>query len=221
MTIIALAAGGTTLAFWLAFGKPFDFSLERTVTVMVITCPHALGLAVPLVVAVSTALAAANGLLIRDRSAFERARNVQAVVFDKTGTLTEGRFGVSDIIASVNETPTKYSSWQPVWKANRSIRSRRHRRSGRRKRHPVSRAGRSFERFPAVERKRWSMKHPLRPSARGYLKENDLRVDDEHVRKAADEGKTVVYVLVNDQIEGAIALADIIRRESREALSFG
>jgi Cu2+-exporting ATPase len=69
------------------------------VTVMVITCPHALGLAVPLVVAVSTALSARNGLLIRDRSAFERARLLQAVVFDKTGTLTEGRFGVTDIVS--------------------------------------------------------------------------------------------------------------------------
>src|SRR3546814_18397265 len=68
------------------------------VTVMVVACPHALGLAVPLVVAVSTSLSASNGLLIRDRAAFERARNLNAVVFDKTGTLTEGRFGVSDIV---------------------------------------------------------------------------------------------------------------------------
>ena len=67
-------------------------------TVMVITCPHALGLAVPLVVAVSTALSARNGLLIRDRTAFERARNIEAVIFDKTGTLTEGRFGVTDVV---------------------------------------------------------------------------------------------------------------------------
>ena len=78
----------------------FAYALERMVTVMVITCPHALGLAVPLVVAVSTAIAAKNGLLIRDRSAFERARNVDAILFDKTGTLTEGRFGVTDIVAS-------------------------------------------------------------------------------------------------------------------------
>jgi len=98
LTVIALSVGGGTLAFWLLFGQPFEFALARSVTVMVITCPHALGLAVPLVVAVSTALSAANGLLIRDRSAFERARNVQAILFDKTGTLTEGRFGVTDVI---------------------------------------------------------------------------------------------------------------------------
>ncbi|MCK9603757.1 MAG: HAD-IC family P-type ATPase, partial [Candidatus Omnitrophica bacterium] len=99
LTIIALSAGAITLFVWLAMmQKDFTFALERTVTVMVITCPHALGLAVPLVVAVSTALAASHGLLIRNRAAFERARNIQAIIFDKTGTLTEGKFGVTDTI---------------------------------------------------------------------------------------------------------------------------
>src|SRR5206468_729689 len=85
-------------AAWLALGSSLPFAIERAVTVMVIACPHALGLAVPLVVAVSTTLAAAHGLLIRDRSAFERARALDAIVFDKTGTLTEGRFSVTDVI---------------------------------------------------------------------------------------------------------------------------
>ena len=98
LTIIAITAGSVTLTVWLAVGQEFAFALERTVTVMVITCPHALGLAVPLVVAVSTSLSARHGLLIRDRSAFERARGLNAVVFDKTGTLTEGRFGVTDVV---------------------------------------------------------------------------------------------------------------------------
>src|SRR5260221_5678954 len=78
-------------------GTPSEFAVDRMVTVKVIACPHALGLAVPLVVAVSTTLSARSGLLIRDRAAFERARNLTAAVFDKTGTLTEGRFGVSDV----------------------------------------------------------------------------------------------------------------------------
>src|SRR5467141_3994144 len=98
LTLTAIAGGTLTLIAWLGAGREFSFALERTVTVMVITCPHALGLAVPLVVAVSTALSARQGLLIRDRSAFERARELDAVVFDKTGTLTEGRFGVTDIV---------------------------------------------------------------------------------------------------------------------------
>ena len=89
----------TTLVVWLAFiVKDFAFAIERAVTVMVIACPHALGLAVPLVVAVSTALAAKNGLLIRNRAAFEGARKLQAIIFDKTGTLTEGRFGVTETL---------------------------------------------------------------------------------------------------------------------------
>ncbi|NQS88653.1 HAD-IC family P-type ATPase, partial [Patescibacteria group bacterium] len=89
LTVIALSVGGITFFIWLAImSKGFAFSLERAVTVMVITCPHALGLAVPLVVAVSTAISAKNGLLIRNRVSFERARNIQAIIFDKTGTLT-------------------------------------------------------------------------------------------------------------------------------------
>ncbi len=100
LTIIAIFAGVVTFFIWEFFTtQNFAFAIERTVTVMVITCPHALGLAVPLVVAVSTGIAAKNGFLIRNRTAFENARNITAVVFDKTGTLTEGKFGVTDIIS--------------------------------------------------------------------------------------------------------------------------
>src|SRR5665647_1021366 len=99
LTIIAISAGIITLIVWkVVINKDFAFSLERAVTVMVITCPHALGLAVPLVVAVSTSISAKNGLLIRNRAAFERARNINAIIFDKTGTLTKGEFGITDII---------------------------------------------------------------------------------------------------------------------------
>ena len=98
LTFIAIGAGLFTLAVWLLSDRGFAFAIERMVTVMVIACPHALGLAVPLVVAVSTTLAARSGLLIRDRAAFERGRELGAVVFDKTGTLTEGRFGVTDVV---------------------------------------------------------------------------------------------------------------------------
>ncbi len=106
LTIIALSIGTITFIVWFILEKKsFAFALERTVTVMVITCPHALGLAVPLVISMSTALAAKRGLLIRDRAAFERARRTQAIIFDKTGTLTEGRYGVTDIVpfAEVSE----------------------------------------------------------------------------------------------------------------------
>ncbi len=98
LVIIALSVGVITFAAWLVLGQEPGFAIERAATVMVIACPHALGLAVPLVVAVSTALAAKSGLLIRDRQAFERAKDLQAIIFDKTGTLTEGKFGVTDIL---------------------------------------------------------------------------------------------------------------------------
>src|SRR5699024_2370138 len=97
---VALASGFITLFIWLALGYAFDVALERMVTVMVITCPHALSLAAPLVVAVSTSLSAKQGLLIRNRANFEGARNLNAVVFDKTGTLTQGKFGVTDIVSA-------------------------------------------------------------------------------------------------------------------------
>ncbi|HRQ54980.1 MAG TPA: HAD-IC family P-type ATPase, partial [Ignavibacteriaceae bacterium] len=100
LTIIAISAGAITMFVWLVFtGQSFNFALSRTVTVMVITCPHALGLAIPLVVAVSTALSAKSGLLIRNRTAFEQARNLQAIIFDKTGTLTKGEFGVTETLS--------------------------------------------------------------------------------------------------------------------------
>lgn len=101
LTYIALGIGFTTLAVWLIIGFPFVYALERMVTVMVIACPHALGLAIPLVVAISTSVSAQNGLLIRNRTAFEESRKITALLFDKTGTLTKGDFGVTRI-ESVN-----------------------------------------------------------------------------------------------------------------------
>lgn len=219
LTIIAISVGAVTLVTWLLLGKPFDFSLERTVTVMVIACPHALGLAVPLVVAVSTAISAGNGLLIRDRTAFERARELDAIVFDKTGTLTEGRFGVTDVI-SIGER-----SEDELLKLAAGLESQSE--------HPIAEgvvrgaeergidysapkqfraiAGKGAE--AVVDGVRLKIVSP------GYLRENNLTVDDDRISEVAEQGKTVVYVLIEDKIEGAIALADIIRPESREALN--
>ena len=108
LTIVAITSGALTMFVWLVFtGQSFNFALSRTVTVMVITCPHALGLAIPLVVAVSTALSAKSGLLIRNRNAFEEARKIQAIIFDKTGTLTKGEFGVTETISFDNNYDEK------------------------------------------------------------------------------------------------------------------
>jgi Cu2+-exporting ATPase len=219
LTTIALSVGAATLIAWLSFGFEFAFALERTVTVMVIACPHALGLAVPLVVAVSTSISARNGLLIRDRSAFERARNLNAIVFDKTGTLTEGRFGVTDAIALGDKTEDE------ILRLAASLESQSE--------HPIARgvvraaekkgiafpAPREFKAIPGKGAECMVEGQNIKVVSPGYLKERDLTVDDERVRKVADEGKTVVHVIVNDRVQGAIALADMIRPESRDALA--
>src|SRR2546423_970414 len=114
LTYIALSIGFGTLAVWLLLGHPFDYALERMVTVMIISCPHALGLAIPLVVAISTALSAQHGLLIRNRTAFEESRKITAIVFDKTGTLTKGEFGVS----RVESLSKNYSADEVLWLAS-------------------------------------------------------------------------------------------------------
>jgi Cu2+-exporting ATPase len=186
---------------------------------MVIACPHALGLAVPLVVAVSTALSASNGLLIRDRSAFERARALDAIVFDKTGTLTEGRFGVTDVISLGGRSEEdlvrlaaslESQSEHPI--AAGVVRGAQERKV----QFPVPAEFRAIPGKGAaavVEGARVKVVSP------GYLKAEGLETDDPRAREVAEQGKTVVYVLVNDRLEGAIALADIIRPESREALA--
>ena len=218
LTLIALSAGGITLAVWLIAGKDFNFALERMVTVMVITCPHALGLAVPLVVAVSTALSARNGLLIRDRSAFERARLLQAVVFDKTGTLTEGRFGVTDIVSLGDDgedellrsaASLESQSEQPI--AAGVVR-------GAQEKGISFPAPHDFRAIPGKGAQAIVDGKQVKVVSPGYLKQHGLRIDDTRVEELAAEGKTVVFLLVNDQVKGAIALADIIRPESRQAL---
>src|SRR5262245_21540145 len=97
LTLIAIGAGVLTFVVWTALGAPGAFAIERVVAVLVVACPHALGLAVPLVIAISTTLGARSGLLVRDRRGLEEARRLTTVVFDKTGTLTRGEFRVVDI----------------------------------------------------------------------------------------------------------------------------
>jgi Cu2+-exporting ATPase len=183
---------------------------------MVIACPHALGLAVPLVVAVSTALAAKNGLLIRNRTAFEGARKLKAIIFDKTGTLTEGRFGVTDTLLLSQdideETLLRYAasvdanSEHPIAKAIAGASD---------KKSPVKNfkgiAGKGAE--GRVEGKEIKVVSP------GFLREQNIAMTDERVEPLQGQGKTVVFVLVDGALKGAMALADIIRPESKQAVA--
>jgi len=219
LTAVAVGGGALTAATWLVLGTSLPFAIERTVTVMVIACPHALGLAVPLVVAVSTALSAGNGLLIRDRSAFERARALDAIVFDKTGTLTEGRFAVTDVIplAGRNEhellglaASLESQSEHPI--AAGVVRSAR-------ERGVAVTAPKDFRAIPGKGAEARVDGVAVKVVSPGYLKNAGLTADAGRMSEVVEQGKTVVYVLVDDHLEGAIALADVIRPESREALA--
>ena len=217
LTIIALSGGAITLFIWLLImNKDFAFALERTVTVMVITCPHALGLAVPLVVAVSTALSASNGLLIRNRGAFERARNIQAIIFDKTGTLTEGKFGVTDIIVfDGNFNDKELLKYAASLEASSE--------------HPIAKgilasSAESYhvEKFKAILGKgaEGSVNgKEVKVVSPGYLREHNIPINDERIEKLSSQGKTVVFVILDGKLSGAIALADIIRPESKKAIT--
>ena len=217
LTIVAISAGAITMLVWLLIeGSTFNFALSRTVTVMVITCPHALGLAIPLVVAVSTALSAKNGLLIRNRTAFEQARNLQAIIFDKTGTLTKGEFGVTETI-SFDEN----FSEKEILKYAATIESESE--------HPIAmgivRSSedkydlRDFNSIPGKGAEGKVNSKEVKVVSPGYLEENNIEIEEkEKIKRLSSQGKTVVFVLIDNKLTGAIALADIIREESKEAI---
>ncbi|NOY78308.1 MAG: cadmium-translocating P-type ATPase [Calditrichaeota bacterium] len=216
LTIIAITGGAVTLFVWLAImHKDFAFALERTVTVMVITCPHALGLAVPLVVAVSTAISASNGLLIRNRMAFESARKIQAIIFDKTGTLTEGKFGVTDTVllnGKLNEEELL------AYAASVEAHSE----------HPIAQGivnsvkkawdVKAFKAIPGKGAQGVVKGKKVMVVSPGYLREEKIDIQNKAIETLNSQGKTVVYVLIDGMAVGAIALADIIRPESKEAV---
>ncbi|GGW35057.1 copper-translocating P-type ATPase [Arenibacter certesii] len=216
LTYIALAIGFGTLAVWLILGFPFVYALERMVTVMVIACPHALGLAIPLVVAISTAVSAQNGLLIRNRTAFEESRKISALLFDKTGTLTKGDFGVTRI-KSVN---VSYSNDEILRLSSALEQSSEH---------PIA-VGiikkvkednitiPKPENFNAITGKGVEANvegKQVKVVSPGYLRDEKITIPEDAYSDAAE---TVVFVLIEGQLAGYIALADEIRPESAEAI---
>ena len=216
LTYIALAIGFGTLAVWLILGFPFVYALERMVTVMVIACPHALGLAIPLVVAISTAVSAQNGLLIRNRTAFEESRKISALLFDKTGTLTKGDFGVTRI-KSVN---VSYSNDEILRLSSALEQSSEH---------PIA-VGiikkvkednitiPKPENFNAITGKGVEANvegKQIKVVSPGYLRDEKITIPEDAYSDAAE---TVVFVLIEGQLAGYIALADEIRPESAEAI---
>ena len=215
LTVVALSVGAITLAVWLFADRPFDFALERMVTVMVITCPHALGLAIPLVASISTGVAAGEGILIRNRTAFEQARRIDTVVFDKTGTLTTGTFGLQDWSARERDKQTalrlaaalETSSEHPLGEGIVAAAKKRELEL------PEvsdfsSITGKGIE--GTIDGEVWRVVSP------GYLEENNINKPGE----PAEEGiVTRVYLLQDREVAGWFDLADTIREESKEAIA--
>jgi len=214
----AVGAGLVTVAVWLALGQP-DQAVERTVTVLVIACPHALGLAIPLVIAISTALAARNGILVKDRLALERMRGVDAVLFDKTGTLTQGRPQVTGV-AATDPDPDRMLRQAGAVEADSE--------------HPLARA------VVAAARDRGDL-----PRATGFraMTGRGVQAEVEGVTVAVGgpallrqlglaepealagelegwrgRGAAVLYVVRDDKVVGALSLEDAVRPESRQAV---
>ncbi|MDR8390015.1 heavy metal translocating P-type ATPase [Aliifodinibius sp. S!AR15-10] len=216
LTLIALGAGALTFFGWTFWStQSFVFAMERTVTVMVITCPHALGLAVPLVVAVSTSLAAQNGFLIRNRASFEQARSIDALIFDKTGTLTKGEFGVTDILV-FSESYKR----EELLTIAASVEQNSD--------HPLAKGilNASEETYGVDDFKSLTGKgikgivkgKQVLVVSPGYLREQKIELPRKQYEQLSEQGKTVVFIIIDDQLEGVIALGDQIRKSSYDAI---
>ena len=221
LTITALGVSVITFIYWL-MAKDAGFALERAVTVLIIACPHALGLAIPLVVSISTMLSARNGLLIRERLALESARKLDVVLFDKTGTLTKGEHGVTNIWATQGYTENDIIHLTASLEQNSE--------------HIVGRgivsyaqehgihldAVSNFSALPGLGVKAALHDNKVYVAASyRYIQEQKLIVPSaiaENIKKAAKEGKTEVYLVLENKIIGAIALAYQIRDEARDAI---
>jgi Cu2+-exporting ATPase len=215
LTFVALGGGFVTLIVWLMLDFPFVFALERMVTVMVISCPHALGLAVPLVVAISTSVAAQKGLLIRNRTAFENARLITTIIFDKTGTLTKG----SHELETIQVLDNKYTENELLRLASGIEQHSEHYIAA-----GIIRKANSLSiKIPKSENFNYMPGKGLEGTVDGiavkvvgpnYLNERNIKV----VAQADEAGRTVVYVLIGDKAAGYFTFSDQIREESYEAI---
>jgi len=214
---IAVLAGSVTFAVWMIIRGDLSFALERAVTVIVISCPHALGLATPLVTAVSTSIAARRGLLIRNRAHFENARNVDTVIFDKTGTLTEGKFGITDIqaygisddellsisysIESQSAHPISQGIVREAQKQNSKLKEVKDYQSI---------TGRGLK--ATVDGKSITVLSP------GFMRAEKIAFNEDQYEALAQQGKTVIFIVAEGNLLGYIALSDIIRDSARQAI---
>jgi len=212
---VALSVGIITYLVWFFLGTA-DVALERAVTVLVIACPHALGLAIPLVVALSTSITAKSGILIRDRKAFETMRAVDVVVFDKTGTLTEGKFGVTDVISLIPEKELlKLASAIELNSEHIIAKAIVNYAEDKKIKIPETT---DFTAIPGKGAKGKVKEKTVYIGSPSLLEEMKLEVDNTNIVKLQKQGKTVVFAVVDDKLAGAFALSDKVREVSKEAV---
>ncbi|MEM2980096.1 MAG: copper-translocating P-type ATPase [Thermoproteota archaeon] len=212
---LALIAGVITYSAWFLLENP-DFALERMVTVLVIACPHALGLAAPLVVALSTTIMSRSGILVRDRKAFEAIKDVDTVVFDKTGTLTQGSFEVSDVVALIPEeellsltASVESNSEHMIAKAIVGY--------ARKRGAEISRVN-EFRALPGRGAYGKVNGREIHVGGQGMLEEMRIELVDHRVTELQNQGKTLVFTIIDGKPAGVFALSDKVREESYEAL---
>lgn len=215
---IAMTMGILTFIVWLLVGASLDFAIERAVTVIIISCPHALGLAIPLVTAVTTSIAAKRGLLIRNRAAFENARKLNMIVFDKTGTLTKGEFGITDIkeigtnrddlltLAYSMELNSEHPIAKGIVKEGKTLGL---------KKLDVK----DYQNITGEGLKARIDERDIRIVSPGYMKSKGVAFDEDSYEKLALQGKTIIFILEDMKLLGYLALTDIVRDEAREAIS--
>jgi P-type Cu2+ transporter len=221
LTFIAIIAGVITFVTWLLLGKDLFFAVERVVAIFVITCPHALGLAIPLVASISTTMGAKNGLLVRKRLSLEMARNIDVVLFDKTGTLTKGEFGISEII------PYGNNQINDVIQLASSVNSHSEHSIGKaivsyaKEKNIQIVSINNFERIAGRGAKATIDSFEVIAGNMSLVLEQNIVLEKDYQEKITSlerEGKTVIHVIKNKNIIGSIALADVIRPESKEAI---
>ena len=219
LTIIAVSVSVISFILWKLFGYDTRFAVERAVTTMVIACPHALGIAIPLVVSIATSYSARRGILFRNRVALEVAKDVNVVLFDKTGTLTEGKLSVSDIIAKMDikeflksvvslEALSEHSIGRAVVEYGK-------------KQGITPQKVKDFKAFPGKGVKGKVENHEVVIGNLSFLKELGVVTDEELLREAQEleaQGKSVIFVAIDGKLTGIVALSDRIRKESYEAV---
>lgn len=222
LTLIAVFSGGLTFAIWIWAKGDASFALERMVAVLVIACPHALGLAVPLVASISTSLGAKNGLLVRRRLALEAARKIDMVLFDKTGTLTRGEYGVTRIIANergydenkILQLAASADASSEHFIAKAIVNEAR-------KNNLTLSPAKDFKRIPGKGTEAVIEGNKIFVGGEAILEEAGVSLSEDFKKETAEsasQGKTIIYIIANGKLVGAIALADVIREESKEAI---